>query len=116
MNQLSKSFSHYYKLLYSTPQLSFRSLRKSYITEMNMRYGDLANLITHGKGKDVVTNHYFDLDRILDEMYDEYLYKPKNLTPGSYTKAKQPLDEVAIVLVINVARGKLNPGPHDYES
>jgi len=55
---------------------------------MNMRYGDSANLITHGKGKEVDTNHYFDLDGILDELYNEYLYKSQNLTPGSYTKEK----------------------------
>ena len=60
MNQLSKSFSHYYKLYSPGPDLSFRSLRKSYITEVNMRYGDLANLTTHGRGKDVATNYYFD--------------------------------------------------------
>ncbi len=55
---------------------------------MNMRYGDSANLITHGKGKEVDTNHYFDIDRILDDMTGKYLYKPKSLTPGSYTQAK----------------------------
>ena len=58
------------------------------VAEMNMRYGDSANLITHGKGKEVDTNHYFDVDSILDDMFGKQLYKPKNLTPGSYTKAK----------------------------
>jgi len=41
-----------------------------------MPTGDSANLITHGKGKEVDTNHYFDMDRILDDMFGRQLYKP----------------------------------------
>lgn len=74
MNNASKAFTHYWKQCPGQEEFLFKSLRKSYITKMHMRYGHIAHLVTHGANGDVISKHYLDVKEILDDMSGKKLY------------------------------------------
>lgn len=60
MNQLSKGFSHYYKQLNTGRNLTFKSLRKTYISHLTASFGYNVKAITGHSGEDVIYKHYLD--------------------------------------------------------
>jgi hypothetical protein len=59
-NQMSKVFSHYYKQLGTGRSLTFKCLRKTYITRLALPLGLNARVITRHNGEDVIIKHYLD--------------------------------------------------------
>jgi integrase len=87
MNIASKAFSHYWKQYSKEKGIDFNTLRKAYITEMHIKFGSIAKIITHGASNDVINKHYMDVMRIVAEINGQYLYKTlENPTPVSYSK------------------------------
>jgi integrase len=72
--KVSKGFSHFWGLYSQEEGISFKSLRKSYITEINLKYGSIGKSVTHGATGDVVNKHYFDAMRIADDLRGKNLY------------------------------------------
>lgn len=74
---MSRSFTHYYKQLKTGKDLSFKSLRKTYITQLTNFMGmDNAQLITKHSGTEVMKEHYIDQKAISKtaqgfKMFDE---------------------------------------------
>ncbi len=74
---MSRSFTHYYKQLGTGKNLSFKSLRKTYITQLTNYMGmDNARLITKHSGTEVMQEHYIDQKAIAKtaqgfKMFDE---------------------------------------------
>lgn len=59
-NQMSKGFSHYYNQLETGRNLTFKCLRKTYITHLALSLGLNARVITRHSGDDVLIKHYLD--------------------------------------------------------
>ncbi len=59
-NQMSKGFSHYYNQLGTGRKLTFKCLRKTYITQLALSLGLNARVITRHSGEDVIIKHYLD--------------------------------------------------------
>lgn len=59
-NQMSKGFSHYYKQLNTGRNLTYKCLRKTYITHLALSLGLNARVITRHSGDDVLIKHYID--------------------------------------------------------
>jgi len=75
MDLVSKAFSHYWGKYSPEKELEFNSLRKTYINEIDERYGSRGKIITHGASGDLINRHYSDVMRIVDDMHGKYLYK-----------------------------------------
>lgn len=73
-DKVSKGFSHYWSQYSKGEKLSFKSLRKSYITEIHIKYGSIGTLVTHGATGDVVNKHYMDAMRIVNDLRSKNLY------------------------------------------
>lgn len=87
MNLVSKAFSHYWKQFSIEEGVNFKALRKTYINEMPVRFGDRAKIITNGGSNDVINKHYADVMRIVRELKGKRLYEDsENPTPNSYSK------------------------------
>lgn len=56
---LSRGFSHYYDQV-GSKKLTFKSLRKSYITGLSLYMGENAKVITQHSGDEVLREHYID--------------------------------------------------------
>lgn len=56
---LSRGFSHYYDQI-GSKKLTFKSLRKSYITGLSLYMGSNAKAITQHSGDEVLREHYID--------------------------------------------------------
>lgn len=59
-DDLSKSFTHYYKLLNSDKSISFKYLRKTYITLLNNHTNGRAEVITGHSGQEIIMKNYHD--------------------------------------------------------
>ena len=57
-NQMSKGFSHYYDQLKTGRNLTFKCLRKTYITHLALSLGLNARVITRHSGDNVLIKHY----------------------------------------------------------
>lgn len=64
-NQMSKGFSHYYKQLNTGRNITFKCLRKTYITHLALSLGLNARVITSHSGDDVLIKHYLDRKLLL---------------------------------------------------
>ena len=73
-DKVSKGFSHFWNLYSKEEEISFKSLRKSYITEIHIIYGSIGKLVTHGATGDVVNKHYMDAMRIVNDLRGKKLY------------------------------------------
>ncbi len=60
INQVSKSFSHYWKKLGSEKNLQLKHLRKTYISQLAKVYGNKASIITSHSTLDVMKKHYIN--------------------------------------------------------
>lgn len=74
MNIASKAFSHYWSKYSTEKELEFNSLRKTYINEIDVRYGSRGKIITHGATGDLINKHYRDVMRIIDDLKGNCLY------------------------------------------
>lgn len=59
-DDMSKSFTHYYGQLNTGKNLSFKHLRKTYITMLNNYTNGSAEIITGHSGQGVIMNNYHD--------------------------------------------------------
>lgn len=57
---MSKAFSHFYKIVDPENPLQFKCLRKTYITLLNNFTGDEAHLLTGHSGQEIIMNNYHD--------------------------------------------------------
>jgi hypothetical protein len=57
---MNKGFSLYYKQLKTGRNLTFKCLRKTYITHLALSLGLNARVITRHSGDDVLIKHYLD--------------------------------------------------------
>jgi integrase len=70
-NQMSKGFAHYYNLLGTERKLTFKCLRKTYITHLALSLGLNARAITRHSGDDVLIRHYLD-ERLILKMAEHF--------------------------------------------
>ena len=71
MDFMSKSFSHYYKMLNTGKELTFYDLRKTYISHLYAAHGDKARLITKHGDMDVMLNHYIN-EKVISEVIMDF--------------------------------------------
>jgi len=67
---MSKSFTHYYKLLGNRKELSFKSLRKTFVTLVNNFTNGQGEVITGHSGQGIIKKSYHDqtvFDKVLDD-------------------------------------------------
>lgn len=57
---MSKSFTHYFKQLKTGKNLSFKHLRKTYITLLNLHTNGAAQVITGQSGQEIIQKNYHD--------------------------------------------------------
>ena len=68
---MSKSFTHYYKLLGNEKELSFKNLRKTYVTLVNNFTNGQGEVITGHSGQGIIMKSYHDqtvFNHILDNL------------------------------------------------
>lgn len=70
-NQMSKGFSHFYNQLATGRHLTFKCLRKTYITRLALSLGLNARVITRHSGDDVLIKHYLD-EKILSKVAQDF--------------------------------------------
>ena len=63
---LSKGFSHYYDQLKTGRKLTFKSLRKTYVTNLSLFMGGNAKAITQHSGDAVIEQHYLDKQALVN--------------------------------------------------
>lgn len=63
-NVLSRSFAHYYKQLNTGKQLTFKSLRKTNFTQLQLKYGDNARFISGHTTTNILGTRYVDHNAI----------------------------------------------------
>ena len=70
-NQMSKGFSHYYNQLSTGRTLTFKCLRKTYITRLALSLGLNARIITRHSGEDVIIRHYLD-QKVISKVAEDF--------------------------------------------
>lgn len=75
MDFISKSFTHFYKLLKTDKKLQFSDLRKTYISHLYAKHGEKAKIITKHSSEDVMMNHYIDEKVIAEVAMDFDLFQ-----------------------------------------
>jgi integrase len=55
---ITRAFSHYYSKLNTGRKLTFKNLRKTYVTSLSLHYGDNAKAITGHSSNEVINEHY----------------------------------------------------------
>ena len=70
-NQMNKGFSHYYDQLNTGRKLTFKCLRKTYITRLALSLGLNARVITRHSGEDVIIKHYLD-ERVIAKVAEGF--------------------------------------------
>lgn len=77
MDALSRGFGHYYNLAFPGETLTFKSLRKTYITNLNLFMGN-ARAITGHSSDQVLTEHYLDKEVIARRIAAGFSVFPKD--------------------------------------
>ena len=75
---LSRGFTHYFDKLETGKKLTYKSLRKSYITNLKLHMGDPESITGHSRGSSVVENFYLDKAQIAIAMRDFKVFPEKN--------------------------------------
>ncbi len=75
---ISRSFSHFFKLSNPARKLKFKSIRKAYLTSMQVRTGD-AKIVSGHSGNAVLEKHYFDKAVIAQSLRDFSVFGNKEL-------------------------------------
>lgn len=71
MENLSKGFSHYYKLLETGHVLQMKSLRKTYLTYLKIALGDDAKTLSSHASDEILEKHYID-DKVISKAIQEF--------------------------------------------
>jgi integrase len=71
---ISKSFTHYWKVTGLKRKVTFKHLRKTYVTRMASLIGEKALYIQHGEDKTAI-KHYLNKKEILDQTQNVKLYE-----------------------------------------
>lgn len=91
---LSKGFSHYYDQLKTGRKLTFKSLRKTYVTNLSLFMGGNAKAITQHSGDAVIEQHYLDKQALVNAAQRFEVFhreqKRKNEIETVRTKSKSP--------------------------
>lgn len=70
-DDMSKSFTHYYNQLKTGKQLSFKHLRKTYITLLNNYTNGHADIITGHSGQGIIMKNYHD-KKVFNEVVNDF--------------------------------------------
>jgi integrase len=70
---ISKSFTHYWKLLNFNPEVSFRHLRKTYVTLIYSQFGDKTKAVTD-QNVDTILEYYLNKKNIVSQAKNLSLY------------------------------------------
>ncbi len=70
MDNLSKGFSHFYKLLNTDRDLQFKCLRKTYLTYLNTTLSGDTKVLSSHSTDDILQKHYID-ERIINKAVKE---------------------------------------------
>lgn len=57
-DELSRGFTHFFKLISDRDNITFKSLRKTYISHLAMALGERTALLTGHTNNEVLRNHY----------------------------------------------------------
>ena len=68
---MSKGFSHFYNQLETDRHLTFKCLRKTYITRLALSLGLNARVVTRHSGDDVLNKHYLD-EKVLSKVARDF--------------------------------------------
>lgn len=90
---ISKGFSHYYDQLDTGRKLTFKSLRKAYITSISIYMGGNAKAITQHSGDAVIEKHYLDKQAIATAAQGFEVF-PKETTRNSELKNLREVNEI----------------------
>jgi hypothetical protein len=63
--------THYYKQLNTGRNLTFKCLRKTYITRLALSLGLNARIITRHSGEDVIIKHYLD-EKVITKVAEDF--------------------------------------------
>ena len=78
-NGLSRGFAHFYKQLNTGRDLSFKSIRKAYISSMYVLLGVDAKAVTGHSGQQVLEQHYLD-QQVIEKAKQRFEVFPKETT------------------------------------
>ncbi len=84
-NSISRGFHHFYKQVEPEGNLTFKSLRKTYLTGLQLYMGNSATVLTHSN-QDVVDKHYVDKQKIAE--------KAKDFVPFADEERQEKLEQV----------------------
>ena len=77
---ISGAFTHYYRQLNTGREVTFRNLRKTFITSALMEFGAASTALTNHKNIDISVKHYQDKEVTRDEAKQNFsVFKPKRI-------------------------------------
>ncbi|WP_046755452.1 tyrosine-type recombinase/integrase [Kordia jejudonensis] len=76
-DNLSKGFSHFYKLLDTGKELQFKHLRKTYLTYLAMTMKEDTGFLSSHTSKEVLRRHYINENLVLKAMRDVEIFKKR---------------------------------------
>ncbi|MBX3165145.1 MAG: hypothetical protein KF900_11765 [Bacteroidetes bacterium] len=75
---ISRSFSHYYSLLNTGKAITFRNLRKTFMTSAYKEFGLASTALTNHKSPSMTDKHYYDKEVTRDEAKENFsVFKKK---------------------------------------
>ncbi|MDI1356304.1 MAG: hypothetical protein PSX36_15415 [bacterium] len=75
---ISRSFSHYYALLNTGKAITFRNLRKTFMTSAYKEFGMASTALTNHKNPSMTDKHYYDKEVTRDEAKENFsVFKKK---------------------------------------
>lgn len=75
---ISRSFSHYYDLLNTGKPITFRNLRKTFMTSAYKEFGLASTALTNHKNPSMTDKHYYDKEVTRDEAKENFsVFKKK---------------------------------------
>ncbi len=69
---ISKSFSHYYKQLNTGKQISFKHLRKAFMTSALLEFGEASSALTNHTTINMTNKHYHDKEVTRDQARENF--------------------------------------------
>ncbi len=78
---LSRSFSHYYSLLNTGKEVTFRNLRKTYMTSALREFGEASTALTNHATVNMTIKHYQDKEVTRDAAKESFSVFKKNEKP-----------------------------------
>jgi hypothetical protein len=69
---ISKSFTHYYKQLNTGKQVSFKHLRKAFMTSALLEFGEASSALTNHTTINMTNKHYHDKEVTRDKARENF--------------------------------------------